>query len=148
MATHSSTPAWKIPWTEERGRLQTMRSQRLRHNWATSLFYFSWPHGHRHTFTQCERTVLNKEWTFSWNLGLLFSSVHFSSVTQSCPTLCNPMNRSMPGLPIYHQLPEFAQTHVHRVGGAIQPSHPGLICLVLDASTARMEAWERCWGQV
>ena len=50
--------------------------------------------------------------------------VQFSSVTQSCPTLCNPMNHSMPGLPVHHQLPEFTQTHVHRVGGAIQPSHP------------------------
>ena len=47
-----------------------------------------------------------------------------SSVAQSCPTLCNPMNRSMPGLPVYQQLPEFTQTHVHRVGDAIQPSHP------------------------
>ena len=51
-------------------------------------------------------------------------SVQFSSVAQSCPTLCNPMNRSMPGLPVQHQLPEFTQTHVHRVGDAIQPSHP------------------------
>ena len=49
---------------------------------------------------------------------------HFSSVTQSCPTLCDPMNRSMPGLPIHHQLPEFTQTHVHQVSDAIQPSHP------------------------
>ena len=48
----------------------------------------------------------------------------FSSVTQSCPTLCDPMNCSMPGLPVHHQLPEFIQTHVHRVGDAIQPSHP------------------------
>ena len=47
----------------------------------------------------------------------------FSSVTQSCPTLCDPMNRSTPGLPVHHQLPEFTQTHVHRVGDAIQPSH-------------------------
>ena len=46
------------------------------------------------------------------------------SVAQSCPTLCDPMNRSMPGLPVHHQLPEFTQTHVHRVGDAIQPSHP------------------------
>ena len=46
----------------------------------------------------------------------------FSSVTQSCRTLCDPMNRSMPGLPVHHQLVEF--THVHRVGDAIQPSHP------------------------
>ena len=48
----------------------------------------------------------------------------FSSVAQSCPTLCDPMNRSMPGLPVHHQLPEFTQTHVHRVSDAIQPSHP------------------------
>ena len=48
----------------------------------------------------------------------------FSSVTQSCPTLCDPMNRSTPGLPVHHQLPEFTQTHVHRVSVAIQPSHP------------------------
>ena len=52
-----------------------------------------------------------------------FSSVQFSSVAQ-CPTLCNPMNRSTPGLPVHHQLLEFTQTHVHRVGDAIQPSQP------------------------
>ena len=46
------------------------------------------------------------------------------SVSQSCPTLCDPMNRSMPGLPVHHQLPEFTQTHGHRVSDAIQPSHP------------------------
>ena len=50
--------------------------------------------------------------------------IQFSSVTQSCPTLRNPMNCSTPGLPVHHQLPEFTQTHVHRVGDAIQPSHP------------------------
>ena len=48
----------------------------------------------------------------------------FSSVAQSCLTLCNPMDRSTPGLPAHHQLPESTQTHVHRVGDAIQPSHP------------------------
>ena len=47
-----------------------------------------------------------------------------SSVAQSCPTLCDPMNRSTPGLPVHHQLPEFTQTHVRQVGDAIQPSHP------------------------
>ena len=46
------------------------------------------------------------------------------SVTQSCPTLCDPMNHSTPGLPVHHQLPEFTQTHVHQVSDAIQPSHP------------------------
>ena len=46
------------------------------------------------------------------------------SVAQSCPTLCDPMNPSTPGLPVHHQLPEFTQTHVHQVSDAIQPSHP------------------------
>ena len=50
--------------------------------------------------------------------------VQFSSVTQSCPTLRDPMNRSMPGLLVNHQHPEFTQTHVHLVSDAIQPSHP------------------------
>ena len=54
----------------------------------------------------------------------LISSVQFTSVSQSCPTLCNHMNCSMPGLPVHHQLPEFTQTHIHRVSDAIQPSHP------------------------
>ena len=48
----------------------------------------------------------------------------FSSAAQSCPTLCDPVNCSTPGLPVHHQLPEFTQTHVHRVGDAIKPSHP------------------------
>ena len=51
-------------------------------------------------------------------------SVQFSSVTQSCLTLCDPINCSTPGFPVHHQLPEFTQTHVHRVSDAIQPSHP------------------------
>ena len=50
--------------------------------------------------------------------------IQFSSVTQSCPTLCDPMNHSIPGLPVHHQLPESTQTHVHWVSDAIQPSHP------------------------
>ena len=65
---------------------------------------------------------------FSFSLilteNLLCASSTSSSVAQSCPTLCDPMNRSRPGLPVHHQLPEFTQTHVHRVGDAIQPSHP------------------------
>ena len=51
-------------------------------------------------------------------------SIQVTSVAQSCPTLCDPMNRSTPGFPVHHQLPEFTQTHVHQVGDAIQPSHP------------------------
>ena len=75
-------------------------------------------------------------WLIHWNSSVAsgqsdtkkqrvgFSSVQFSSVAQSCPTLCDPMNRSTPGLPVHHHLPEFTQTHVHRVSDAIQPSHP------------------------
>ena len=88
IATHSSIFAWRIPWTKESGRLQSVGSQRVRHSWAT------------------------------------VTSLQFTSVAQSCPTLCDPMNQSTPGLPVHHQLPEFTQTHVHRVGDGIQPSHP------------------------
>ena len=59
-----------------------------------------------------------------WLIQAMEYSVQFSSVTQLCPTLCDPMNYSMPGLPVHHQLPEFTQTQVHRVGDAIQHSHP------------------------
>ena len=52
------------------------------------------------------------------------TGIQFSSVTQSCPTPCDPMNHSTPGLTVHHQLPEFTQTHVHQVSNAIQPSHP------------------------
>ena len=58
------------------------------------------------------------------DLGIWSQSVQFSSVAQSCLTLCDPMNRSTPGLPVHHRLPEFTQTHVNRVGDAIQPSCP------------------------
>ena len=56
--------------------------------------------------------------------GTLKASDQIRSVAQSCRTLCDPMNHSTPGLPVHHQLPEFTQTHVHRVSDAIQPSHP------------------------
>ena len=82
-------------------------------------------------------------------------SVQFSSLTQSCPTLCNPMNHSTPGLPV-HQLPEFTQTHIHRVGDAIQPSHPlsspsspapipPRIRVFSNESTLRMR-WPKYWS--
>ena len=58
-------------------------------------------------------------------VGLIYlSSVQFSSVAQLCLTLCDHMNRSTPGLTVHHQFLEFAQTHIHRIGDAIQPSHP------------------------
>ena len=85
-------------------------------------------------------------------LILSFSAVQFSSVAQSCPTLCNPMNRSTQGLPVHHQLPEFTQTHIHRVGEAILcrpllllPPIPPSIRLFSNESTLRMK-WPKYWS--
>ena len=86
----------------------------------------------------------------------MYGSVQFSSAAQSCPTLCDPMNRSMPGLPVHHQLPEFIQTHIHRVSDAIQPSHPlsspsplppipPRIRVFSNESTLRMR-WPKYWS--
>ena len=92
-----------------------------------------------------------------FSCGLFFpGSVQFSSVTQLCPTLCDPMNRSTPGLPVHHHLSEFTQTHVHRVRDAIQPSHPGSspsppapnppsIRVFSNESTLRMR-WPKYWS--
>ena len=67
---------------------------------------------------------LKSKWRLEFHFLKRISSVQFSSVAQSCLTLCDPMNCSTPGLPVHHQLPEFTQTHIHRVGDAIHPSHP------------------------
>ena len=86
----------------------------------------------------------------------MYGSVQFSSVAQSCPTLCDPMNHSTPGLPVHHQLPEFIQTHVHWVSDAIQPSHPlsspsplppipPRIRVFSNESTLRMR-WPKYWS--
>ena len=79
-------------------------------------------------------------------------SIQFSSVAQSCPTLCNHLTRSTPGLPVHHQLPEFTQTHDHRVGDAIQPSHllsspsvPPSIRVFSNESTLCMR-WPKYWS--
>ena len=72
-------------------------------------------------YEPCGQQALNK---YVLRVSRKFSLVQFSSVAQSCPTLCDPMDCSTPGLPVHHQLPEFTQTHVHWVGDAIQPSHP------------------------
>ena len=145
MATHSSTLAWKILWMEEPGRLPSMGSQIVRCNWATSLYILM---GRKWYFITvlisflkwlvmstsfCVIVVLCNIFSrktfiniFTHSVSRLFCCfcIPFSSVTQSCPTLCDSMNHSMPGLPVHHQLPEFIQTHVHRVSDAIQPSHP------------------------
>ena len=81
-------------------------------------------------------------WSFSFRIspsneysGLISFRMdyQFSSIVQSCPTLCDPMNRSMPGLPVHHQLPEFTQTHIHQVSDAIQASHPLLSLFLLPS---------------
>ena len=87
-----------------------------------------------HDFTTGKTIALTRQNFVGKVMSLLFNTlsrffiaihpVQFSSVTQLCPTLCYPMNCSTPGLPVHHQLPEFTQTHVHRVSDAIQPSYP------------------------
>ena len=70
----------------------------------------------------CGSSVIS---SVQFSLTVQFSSAsQFSSVAQMSPTLCDPMNQSMPGLPVHHQLPKFTQTHVHQVSDAIQPSYP------------------------
>ena len=70
-----------------------------------------------------EAEDIKKRWQ-EYTEELYKKDLQFSSVTQSCPTLCNPMSHSTLGLPVHHQLLEFTQTHVHRISDAIQPSHP------------------------
>ena len=94
MATHSSVLAWRIPGMAG---LPSMGSHRVGHDWSDLAA------------------------AAAVNVG---RSDQIRSVPQSCPTLCDPMNCSTPGLPVHHQLPEFTQPHVHRVSDAIQPSHP------------------------
>ena len=79
--------------------------------------------------TQAKKSEINtivipRDCFFPYSTSPIVVVVQFSSVAQSSPTLCDPMNCSTPGLPVRHQLPEFTQTRVHRVGDAIQPSHP------------------------
>ena len=85
------------------------------------------PLGRLHLVWSLERDQTLSLWsgsTDSKSLDNQGTNPQFSSVAQSCPTLCDPTNRSTPGLPVHHQLPEFTQTHVHRVSDAIHPSHP------------------------
>ena len=107
MATHSSILAWRILGMGEPGGLPSMGSHRVRHNWSDLVVAAA---GLFTIWATMEARYLG--------------SVQFSSVAQSYLTLCDPMNCSTPGLPVHHQLPEFTQTHVHRVSDAIQPSHP------------------------
>ena len=91
---------------------RTYRSKGERFTWGLFPIFSYW-----------SKFILLKVWPLFLHTFMLYS-VQFSSVAQSCPTLCDPMNRSMPGLPVQHQLMEFTQIHVHRGGDAIQPFHP------------------------
>ena len=87
---------------------------------------------------------------------LLVQSIQFSSVPQSCPTLCKPVNRSTPGLPIHRQLPWFTQTHVQQVDHSVQPSHPlsspspiasiPSSIRVFSNESALLMRWPKYWG--
>ena len=116
MATHSSVLAWRIPGIGESGGLLSMGSRRVGHDWsdlvATAVIFIK---------RYINRSSVNKKIIIVYDVLI---ELQFSSVTQSCLTLCDPMNRSTPGLPVHHQLSEFTQTHVHRVSDAIQSSHP------------------------
>ena len=82
---------------------------------------------------ECIKKLLIK-WSQTQKAHIIwFPSIKFSSVAQSCPTLCDPMNCSTPSLPVHHQLPEFTQNHIHQVGDAIQPSHPLSSLLLLPS---------------
>ena len=123
MTTHSSILVWKIPWTEEPDKVLDMtevtehacRDQekvlRRVQPAAQALCHL----GHMIQYIQCTG--------HSPVVTVRSASSSVNSVAQSCPTLCDPMNLSRPGLPIHHQLPESTQTHVHGVSDGIQPSY-------------------------
>ena len=89
-------------------------------------------------------------------LSVSMNHLAFSSVAQFCLTLCDPMNCSMPGVPVHHQQPEFTQTHVHRVSDAIQPSHPLSSLLLLPPTPPSIRVfsneatlcmrWPKAWS--
>ena len=98
-------------------------------SWAIGLFFD--PQENEHFPWSPHRSPSSPTWAFNrlvlevpLRTGGCKDAVQFSSGAQSCPTLCDPMGYSMPGLPVHHQLPELTQTHVHWVSDAIQTSHP------------------------
>ena len=101
MATLSSILAWRIPWTEESGGLLSVGLQRVGHNLQTKQQQISAIKWVLDAFKDILDIILFN--LFDYHVGIY--TLQFSSVAQSCPTLCNPMNRSTPGLPVHHQLP-------------------------------------------
>ena len=136
MATHSSILAWKIPWTEEPGRLQSTGSQRVGHDWVTSLslftFHIKWLITKLHLYWAIEifyekDTVATK----SWHLEMWNVCVHACFVAQSCPTLCDPMDCSLPGFSVHRDSPgKNTEVGCHALLQGIFPtqgSNPGLL---------------------
>ena len=127
LATHSSTLAWKLPWTEEPGRLQSMGSlesdttERLHFHFSLSCIG-----GGNGSPLQCSCLENPRDGEAWWAAvyGVAQSRTRLKWRSSSKPMLCDPMNCSMPDFPVHHHLSEFAQTHFHWVGDAIQPSHP------------------------
>jgi len=144
MAPHSSTLAWRIPWTGEPGGLQSMGSRRVRHHWVTSLSLFPALEKEMATHSsvlawRIPGTVepgglpsmgwhrVGHDWSdlaYSVFYSLLQNQAQFSYVAQSCLTPYDPMDCSTPGFIVHHQLPVHVQTYVHRVRDAIHPPHP------------------------
>ena len=128
MAPHSSTLVWKIPWTEEPAGLQSMGSLRVGHEWTTSLSLFTFMHWRREW--QPTPVFLPGESQGRQSLvgchlwESILKRLSSRSSSNSCLTLCTPMDCSLPGSSVFHYLPKFAQIHVHWVSDAIQPSHP------------------------
>ena len=149
---YSGLISFRIDWFDLLAVQGTLKSLLQHHSSKPSIFWHSvfFMVQLSHPYMTTGKTIGLTRWTFVGKvMSLLFNmlsslattflstskhlliswlqsppAVIFRSVAQSCPTLCDPMNRSMPGLRVHHQLPEFTETHVHRVSDAIQPSHP------------------------
>ena len=110
MANHFSILALRTPWTVWKGKMIGLKEELPR---SVSAQYATGDQWRNNSRKNEGMEPKQKQQDYQ-----------FSSVAQSCPTICNPTNHSTPGLPVHHHLLEFSQSHIHRVGDAIQPSHP------------------------
>ena len=125
---HPGLISFRMDWLELHAVQGTLKSLLQHHSSKASILQHSafFTVQLSHPYMTTGKTIALTKQTFVGKvMSLLLNMLsQFSSVTQSCPILCDPMNCSMPGFPVHHQIPEFIQTHVHRVRDAIQPSHP------------------------
>ena len=127
IATHQAPPSLAFSRQEHWSGLPFPSPMHESEKWKWShsvMSDSSPPHGLQPTRLLCPWDFPGKSTGVGCHCLLWINSYQFSSVAQSCPILCDLMNRSTPGLPVHHHLPEFTQTHIHRVSDAIQPSHP------------------------